>query len=212
MSNGRAPGDPQLIGVPVFCTGSIALALQLTGYVGDGATSLGSPIAIILGLTGLFLLVAALWAAAEGQSWPAGFFALFGGFWISYGFFVLGVINDWYGFNAAIEADPEAGVQDLTRTVAIFAIAFATIFFFLFISSLKLPAAYGLVIILVVAALCFVAAAYLTTPVDTDMLNVAGYIAFVFAGVGMWIYLCVSIVSLGGKPLPLGPVPWPNKE
>jgi hypothetical protein len=67
MANGRTPGDPQMIGVPVFVTGSIALGFQLTGYVGSGADFLGAPIAITLGLTGLFLLVAAIWGRSRDR-------------------------------------------------------------------------------------------------------------------------------------------------
>jgi hypothetical protein len=59
----------------------------------------------------------------------------------------------------------------------------------------------------VVAALCFVAAAYLMTPVDTDLLKVAGYIVFVFAGLGMSLSWTVMNLSLGGPAFPpLGPV------
>ena len=57
-----------------------------------------------------------------------------------------------------------------------------------------------------VAALCFVATAYLMTPVDLDLLKVAGYITFVFAGLGMWLSWTVMNLSLGGPAFPpLGP-------
>ena len=70
-----------------------------------------------------------------------------------------------------------------------------------------MPIIYFLIFILVVAALCFVAAAYLMTPIDTDLLKVAGYITFVFAGLGMLLSWTVMNLSLGGPAFPpLGPV------
>ena len=149
---------------PVFTIGSIALAFQLVDYVGQAAV--GAPLAIILGCTGIFLLVSTLWAAYAGQSFVACFAGTFGGFWIGYGLLVLALIHGWFAI------PPE----DIQRTVATFAIAFASFFLFLALACLRLPIIYFLIFILVVAALCFVAAAYLMTPVDTDLLKVAGYI------------------------------------
>lgn len=187
-------GDPQLVAAPVFTIGSIALAFQLTQYLSPAA--LGSPLAIILGCTGLFLLVSTIWAAGVGQSFVACFAGTFGGFWISYGVLVLALEHDWF----------KIPVADIQRTVAVFAIAFASFFFFLTLASLRLPIIYPAIFGLVVVALCFVAASYLKTPIDTDLLKVAGYIVFVFAGLGMWLSWTVMNLSLGGPAFPpLGP-------
>ena len=125
------------------------------------------------------------------------FAGTFGGFWIGYGLLVLALIHGWFAI------PPE----DIQRTVATFAIAFASFFLFLALASLRLPIIYFLIFILVVAALCFVAAAYLMTPIDTDLLKVAGYITFVFAGLGMLLSWTVMNLSLGGPAFPpLGPV------
>ena len=187
-------GDPQLVAAPVFTIGSIALAFQLTQYVSPVA--LGTPLAIILGTTGLFLLVSTIWAAGVGQSFVACFAGTFGGFWISYGILVLALQHDWF----------KIPVGDVGRTVAIFAIAFAAFFFFLTLASLRLPVIYTAIFGLVVVALCFVAAAYLKTPIDLDLLKVAGYVTFVFAGLGMWLSWTVMNLSLGGPVFPpLGP-------
>ena len=67
---------------------------------------------------------------------------------------MLALIHGWFAI------PPE----DIQRTVATFAIAFASFFLFLALASLRLPIIYFLIFILVVAALCFVAAAYLMTP------------------------------------------------
>jgi len=190
-------GDPQLVAAPVFTIGSIALAFQLTNYIGaSDRPALGAPLAIILGCTGLFLLVSTIWAAGVGQSFVAAFAGTFGGFWISYGVLVLGLQHNWFLID----------VKDVQRTVAAFAIAFASFFLFLTLASLRLPIIYPAIFGLVVAALCFVAAGYLMTPIDNDLLKVAGYITFVFAGLGMWLSWTVMNLSLGGPAFPpLGP-------
>jgi succinate-acetate transporter protein len=190
-----AQGDPQLVAAPVFVIGSIALAFQLVEYVSGAA--LGAPLAIVLMCTGVFLLVSTIWAAALGQSFVAAFAGTFGGFWLSYGVLVLALLHDWF------KIPPE----DVQRTVAIFAISFASFFFFLTIASLRLPAIYPAIFGLVVLALCLVAAAYLQTPVSTDTLKIAGYVVFVFAGLGMSLSWTVMNLSLGGPAFPpLGPV------
>jgi succinate-acetate transporter protein len=188
-------GDPQLVAAPVFTIGSIALAFQLVDYVGQAAV--GAPLAIILACTGLFLVVATIWAAAAGQSFVAAFAGTFGGFWLGYGVLVLALIHGWFAI------PPE----DIQRTIATFAIAFASFFLFLTLASLRLPAIYPAIFGLVVAALCLVATAYLMTPPDMDILKAAGYVVFVFAGLGMWLSWTVMNLSLGGPAFPpLGPV------
>ena len=200
-------GDPQLIGVPVFTVGSIALGFHLVEYYSIG--NFGGPIPIILACTGLFLFLASFWALAIGASWVAGFFALYGGFWLSYSALVLGLVNDWYGPIFA---------ENLDHVVAAFAISWAAIMFFLAPSSFRLPLIYGLINALVVVALCLVATAFLfsgpvidpatgaTLGFDDDILNIAGIVTWVFAGLGAWVFMCVADISLGGKGLPLGPV------
>jgi succinate-acetate transporter protein len=189
-----ASGDPQVVAAPVFVIGSIALALQLTQYVSPAA--LGTPLAIIMGTTGLFLLVSTIWAASAGQSFVAAFAGSFGGFWISYAILVLGLLHNWFLIPPA----------DIQRTVAIFAISYAAFFTVLTITSMRLPAIYTAIFGLVVLTLCFVAAAYLRTPVDLDLLRIAGYITFVFAGLGMSVSWTVLNLSLGGPVFPpLGP-------
>lgn len=188
-------GDPQLVAAPVFVIGSIALAFQLVEYVSSAA--LGTPLAIILACTGLFLALSTVWAAAAGQSFVACFAGTFGGFWLSYGLLVLALIHNWFAIPAA----------DVQRTVAIFAIAFASFFLFLTLAALRLPLVYPAIFGLVVVALCLVATAYLMTPISTDILKAAGYVVFVFAGLGMSLSWTVMNLSLGGPAFPpLGPV------
>jgi hypothetical protein len=189
-----AQGDPQVVAAPIFVIGSIALALQLVQYV--SAAAIGAPLAIIIFATGLFLLVCTVWAAALGQSFVACFCGTFGGFWISYGVFALGLLHDWW------RLPPE----DVGRSVAVFAIAFAAFFLFITLASIRVPVIYTLIFGLVVVALCLVAAAYLMTPVSETLLKTAGYVIFVFAGLGMSLSWTVMNLSVGGPAFPpLGP-------
>jgi hypothetical protein len=183
-------GDPQVVAAPIFVIGSIALALQLVEYVSRAA--IGAPVAIILAGTGLFLLVCTIWAAALGQTFVACFCGTFGGFWLSYGFFALGLLHDWFKIPA----------QDVGRSVATFCIAFAAFFLFITLASVRLPIIYTAIFGLVVVALCLVAAAYLQTPVSSDLLKAAGYVVFVFAGLGMSLSWTVMNLSLGGPAWP----------
>lgn len=188
------PGDPQAVAAPIFVIGSIALALQLVQYV--SAAAIGAPIAIIIFATGLFLLVCTIWAAALGQTFVACFCGTFGGFWISYGVFALGLLHNWWMIPPA----------DVPRSVAIFAIAFAAFFLFITLASIRLPIIYTMIFGLVVVALCLVASAYLMTPVSQDLLRAAGIVVFIFAGLGMSLSWTVMNLSLGGPAFPpLGP-------
>ena len=85
---GPMAGDPAMLGLGSFIVGSVALGLALVGVVPAGV--LGAPLAIILAATALGLLLAAIWAAAVGQSAVAAIFGIFGTFWLSYAVLVLG--------------------------------------------------------------------------------------------------------------------------
>jgi hypothetical protein len=187
-----ASGDPQVVAAPVFVIGSIALGIQLTQVLGSNSLALGSPIAILLGCTGLFLLLSTWWAASAGQSFVACFAGTFGAFWIGYSILVLGVLHNWYLIPAG----------DVANTVVMFSIAFAAFFVFITLASFRLPIIYTLIFGLVVLALCLVAAAYSMTPVSTNVLKVAGYVIFVFAALGMSLSWTVMNLSLGGPVFP----------
>ena len=91
---GPMAGDPAMLGLGSFIVGSIALGLALVGVVPAGV--LGAPLAIILAATALGLLLAAIWAAAVGQSAVAAIFGIFGTFWLSYAVLVLGLDHNWF--------------------------------------------------------------------------------------------------------------------
>jgi uncharacterized protein len=183
-------GDPSILGLPVFVAGSIALAFALVGYVSPAAV--GTPIAIIMAATGLGLLLSTVWAIALGQTLVACIFGLFAGFWLSYGMLVLGLTHNWFGLAPA----------DVQHTVAEFQITWAIVMAALTIATLRLPVAFTAVVALVVVALVFLIIGTLG-PSET-MTKAAGYVTFIFAALGIYLFLSAAAVATGGKGYPLG--------
>lgn len=183
-------GDPQLLGVPIFVVGAIALGLTLVRYVPAAAG--GAALPILMAATGLGLLVATVWAARNGESYVASVFGIFLGFWWSFPVLVLGLNHDWF----KIPAD------DIKKSVALFLISWTILIFFLMISSVRLPSIYTLLFFLVVVALIVETIATLNE--SEGLHKFAGVVVFAFAAVGVYIFMAVASLSLGGRGLPLG--------
>lgn len=183
-------GNPAVIGVPTFVIGSIALGLTLVGYV--PATAAGAPIAIILATTGIGQLLAAWWSARLGQNPVASIFAIFAGFWISYGILVIGLTHNWYG---VVEEDAIA-VQKLFLLTWLIAVVVLTLITF------RLPLAFSVLFVLVDLALLFVLLG--TANGSEGLTKIGGYLVFAFALVGVWLFASAMSEETGGKPLPMG--------
>lgn len=183
-------GDPALIGVPTFIVGATALGLVLTGYV--PASAVGASIAIILPATGLGQLVAAVWAASLGQNAVASVFGIFAGFWLSYAALVLGLTHNWFG----ITADAAVATQGL------FLIAWLITIVLLTLATLRLPAAFTVLFVLIDLALALVL--YGTVAGSTAATTAGGYVTFAFTAVGIYLYASAASAATGGRPLPLG--------
>lgn len=188
----KATGDPQLLGWLVFVVGSTALGLQLTGFVPQAV--LGAPLAIIFGATAVGLLISAVWAAFLGQSFVAGAFGLFAGFWVSYTALVLGALHNWFAI------PPE----NLLKVVDAFLIAWAIAVFFLTVATVRLPLAYTVDVALVDVALIILAITYSAATPSEGMITLAGAVVFSFAALGAYIWLSCADQSLGGPGYPLG--------
>jgi succinate-acetate transporter protein len=180
-----------VLGLPVFVVGSIALGLALVGYVPPAAAASALP--IILAATGLGLLIAALWAAALGQSMVACIFGVFSGFWLSYSLLVLGLNHNWFAIPAA----------DVVDSIALFQLAWAIAMGMLTLATLKLPVAFTAIAGLVVVALIMLVVA--TKNADADLTKAAGYVVFAFAAIGVYAFLGAASAASGGKGYPLGP-------
>ncbi|WIX80422.1 GPR1/FUN34/YaaH family transporter [Amycolatopsis carbonis] len=183
-------GDPSMIGVPTFIVGTTALGLVLTGFV--PASAVGASIAVILPATGLGQLVAAVWALSLGQNAVASVFGIFAGFWLSYSALVLGLTHNWFGIT------PDAAVA----TQGVFLIAWLLTIILLTLGTLRLPAAFTVLFVLIDLALALVL--YGTVGNAPGASTAGGYVTFAFTAVGIYLYLGAMSAATGGRGLPLG--------
>ena len=183
-------GNPAAVGLPAFIAGSVALALYLTGYV--PADAVGASIPIIFAATGLGLTIATLWGAAVGQTVVASIFGIFAGFWLSYAMLVLGLTHGWF----AVSTDA------VVRTLALFLITWLVIILMLTIATLRLPLAFTVLFVLIDAALAVLLVATLNG--SSSLSKVSGWLVFLFAAVGVYLYVGITVQATGGKGFPLG--------
>jgi succinate-acetate transporter protein len=194
---GPMAGDPAMLGLGSFIVGSVALGLALVGVVPAGV--LGAPLAIILAATALGLLLAAIWAAAVGQSAVAAVFGIFGTFWLSYAVLVLGLDHNWFAITATA----------VLATVKLFLIAWLVAIVMLTLATLRLPAAFSALFTLVDLALLLLLLAYAGASAagvpSAGLIKTAGYVVLAFAALGVYLFFGAASAGTGGKPLPLGP-------
>ena len=188
--NAFLAGNPLALGIPVFVAGSVALALTLIGYVPAGAV--GAPLAIIAAATGLGLTIATVWAAAVGQSAVASVFGIFGAFWLSYALLVFGLLHNWFGIT------PDA----LVHTQGLFLITWIVIMGMLTLATLRLPLAFTAIFALVELAL--IAVLIGTINASSAWLKTGGWLVFLFAAIGVYVYFSIGSAITGGPDLPLG--------
>ena len=193
---GPMAGDPGMLGLSSFIVGSIALGLGLVGVVPVGV--LGAPLAIILGATALGLLLAAVWAAAVGQSAVAAVFGIFGTFWLSYAVLVLGLDHSWFAIT----------VTAVLATVRLFLLSWLIVIVMLTLATLRLPVAFSALFALVDLALLLLLLAWEeTSPLgvpSSGLLKTGGYVVLIFAVLGVYLFFGASSAGTGGKGLPLG--------
>lgn len=182
--------DPACIALPTFTVGAISLALYLLGYL--PATAATSIVATTLIVSGMGLIVAGIWAAALGQSMVAGIFITFAGFWSSLAIFLLGSANGWLAVPA----------EDATRALATFLISWLAVFVVLTLVTLRLPAAFTLLFVLVDIAVAFVLAG--TLQASTTLLQIGGAAVLAFTLVGAYLFAGSASIATGGPALPVG--------
>jgi uncharacterized protein len=182
--------DPSILGLPSFVVGAVALSLAVVGYVPPAAV--GAALPIILGATGLGLLITTIWCANLGQSFVAAVFGVFTGFWFSYAALVLGLQHNWFSIPA----------EDVTRSVALFLISWAVVMFFLTVGSVRLPVIYTILLGLVFVALVLLV--FGTLNANETLNKSAGYVVFGASAIGSYLFLSSCSVALGGQPYQLG--------
>jgi succinate-acetate transporter protein len=183
-------GDPAILGLPSFVVGAVALSLATVGYVSPAGV--GAALPIILGATGLGLLITTIWCANLGQSFVACVFGVFTGFWFSYAALVLGLQHNWFQIPA----------EDVTHAVALFLISWAVVMFCLMVGSVRLPVIYTVLLGLVVLALVLLI--FGTLNANTTLSKAAGYAVFGASALGLYLFLSSCSVALGGPPFQLG--------
>lgn len=189
-----AGGDPLILGLPSFVVGSIALGFVLTGFV--SSASLGTFVPIVAAATAIGQWVTCRWAIGLGQSILASIFGIFGGFWTSLAFIVLGLTHRWFVIPPA----------DLVHTEIVYYISWDIIIFFLLIPVLRLPLVYVGVIVFVLVALTLVILGLEYPGSATTFDHLAGIAVFIFAGLGAAAFVNVGNIATGGPAMPpLGP-------
>ena len=187
---GPLAGDPLSLGLPSFIAGSVALGMVLVGFVSP--LGVGASLPIILAATAGGLFISAVWAMALGQSAVALVSGIFGGFWLSYAFLLLGIMHGWFGI----------GLLDLTATQELFLTAWIVVFSMLTLATLRLALAFTVVFFLVDVALIFVLVAVANTSLNWQ--KAGGAVVLLFATVGIYIFFGTASIATGGKPVPLG--------
>ena len=194
---GPMAGDPSIFGLGSFIAGSVALGLSLVGVVPTGV--LGAPLAIILAATAVGLLMSTIWAAAVGQSAVAAVFGIFGTFWLSYAVLVLGLDHTWFVIAPTAVVD----------TVRLFLLTWLIIIVMLTVSTLRLPAAFTAVFVLVDLALLLLLLAWEnTSPLgapSSGLIKAGGWVVLIFAALGAYLFYGAAQAGTGGKAVPLGP-------
>jgi uncharacterized protein len=187
-----AGGDPIVLGLACFAVGATALGMVLIGVV--PLTALAVIVPIIAAATGFFQVISVAWAVLLGQTFVAVVFGLFSGFWLSLTMLLLGLGHGWYGVLT----------PDVVHSEALFFIAWTTMFFFLLLPSLRLPATYPAIVAVVDLALIVVTLAIWNG--STGLFKLTGWIVLFGAALGFSGFLNAASVSLGGPASPpLGP-------
>jgi len=187
---GPLAGDPLALGMPSFIVGSVALGMVLVGFVSP--LGVGASLPIILAATASGLFISAIWAMGLGQSAVAVVLGVLAGFWLSYGFLLLGLMHGWFG----------VGLLDLRSSQELFLTAWIVVFSMLTLATLRLALAFTAVFFLVDVALILVLVGVVNT--STNWLMAGGAVVFLFAAVGIYIFFGTASVATGGKAFPLG--------
>lgn len=189
-STATPTGDPLAVGLPGFVAGSVALGLQLTGFVSPAGAA--APLAIILGASAIATLVATIWAARLAQNAVAAVFGVFTGFWTSYAGLVLGLTHGWLPVPA----------EDIQHTQALFLISWLVVVGMLTLGSLRLPFSFTAVLTLVDVTLVLQIIGVLGN--NTGAVKASGFAALGFAAIGAYLFLGTVRQATGGNALPLG--------
>jgi succinate-acetate transporter protein len=193
----QATANPALLGLPTFLPGGITLGLWLVGYL-DTATLPGGMVAASVFASGVFLLVACVWAARVGQSAVAAIFGTFSAFWLSFGFLLMGLVNGWFG----VSTDPAVAVAQVQNVQATYVLSWLIVFLTMTVATLRLPLAYTAGFVFVCATFALVLG--FVQSGNPLFATLGGTTTFVFCAIYAYIFLGAMGQELGGRALPMG--------
>lgn len=192
-------GNPALLGLVTFLPAGITLGLWFVGYL-DTAALGGGMIPIVTFSAGLFLLIAAGWAARLAANTVAAIFGVFSAFWLSFGFLLMALNNGWIknaGTGGPIDAAQAGSIQ------AAYLLSFLLVFVLLTAATLRLPLMFtiGFVFVVITFALAFVGVVSGNTG---GLFPIAGITTFAFCLIFAYILYDGFAQDLGAKPMALG--------
>ena len=196
-----ASPDPLVLGLPLIAVGAFALGLQLVGFV--NVSSNGSPLAVLIGGSGLGLLLSAAWAASlrftplssawgAGTSLPTTVLGSLAAFFVSYATLVLGLEHRWLG----------VAPSEIRHTVALFQISWLAVFLLLAVASVRLPAAFTALFVSFATALALLLVATLGPSTTAEKL--AGIIVLIIGVAAGYVFLAIASRASGGPEYPIG--------
>jgi succinate-acetate transporter protein len=186
-----AAPNPALLGLVGFLPGGITLGLWLIGYL--PTTLPGGMIAAVSASSGLFLLIACVWAARLGATTVAVILGAFSAFWLSLGLMLMGLTNNWFGLTNASQTG---------QVLIPYVLTWLVVFVLLTVATLRLPLVFtaGFAFVDLTFALLFIS---LTTGVAI-FTTIAGITAFAFCVIYGYIFVDGLGQDLGAKALPMG--------
>lgn len=187
---GPISGEPTVLGLPCFIAGSVSFGLAQAGVV--PAAAAGAALPVILGFSAVGIFLTTIWAASIGRNVVATVFGIFGGFWLSYGALLLGTLHGWFGVAPA----------SLQAAKELYLVVWLVVIVTLTLTTLRLHLIYTAVFFFVDLALLLV---FLGVNEGSAGLSKAGgYVALVFAALGVYLYAGTIAAVTGGRALPLG--------
>lgn len=183
-----AGGDPLMLGLPAFIVGWTCVGLALVGVIPSAAVAGIVPI-LLLG-TALLQFVTAVWAFMLGQSLVTAIFGLFSAIAFSLSALLLGLNHNWFAIPAA----------DVSGVEALFTISWGVVFILLTLHMLRLPLVYPAIMVLVLAALGLLSAAYLTG--NANLVKAGGAAILAFVAIGVYAWVNVGSEATGGRAWP----------
>lgn len=169
-------GAPAAVGWPALFVGSVALGLTFAGYLPTAAGA--APIAIIVATTGVGLAIATTWVTVIGESAVARILLVLSAFWLSYAALVLGLTHAW--FTIPVEAAVRA--QGLFLMVWLVVVGVLTT-----AGARRSPFAVSAPFFRMDLALVVVLVG--TVSGSADWLKLGSWLVFLFAAVGVFLYI-----------------------